>query len=92
MIFSTALLAANADSAWLITECIIKTDRLLNVESGVKTRDLHTKYTFLMKIIEILHLKKPWKILVVIILCSYLIMGCMDIYDLLPPFLCAIVF
>lgn len=58
MIFSSALSAATADSAYLVHECIMKTDRVLNGEIVMKTRDLDTKYTFLIKIIEILHLKK----------------------------------
>lgn len=35
----------------------MKSDWLLNREMGMKTRDKDTKYTFLIKIIEILHLK-----------------------------------
>lgn len=35
MIFSSALSAATADCAYLITECIMKTDRLLNGEIGM---------------------------------------------------------
>lgn len=58
MIFSSALSAATADSAYLVNECVMKTDRLLNGEMGTRTRDPDTKYTFLIKIIEILHLKK----------------------------------
>lgn len=81
MIFSSALSAATADSAYLVHECIMKTDRVLNGEIVMKTRDLDTKYTFLIKIIEILHLKKKiWISLVAIIRCSYLIMGYMDTY------------
>lgn len=56
MIFSSALSAETAACTYLVTECIRKTDRLLNGDKLMKTRDLDTKYTFLIKIIEILHL------------------------------------
>lgn len=54
MIFSSALSAATADCAYLVTECIMKTKRLLNGGMGVKTRDPDAKYAFLIKIIAIL--------------------------------------
>lgn len=56
MLFSLALSAATAGCAYLVKECIIKTDRLLNEKMGMKTRDLNTKYTFLM--VEILCLEQ----------------------------------
>lgn len=61
MLFSLALSAAMAGCAYLVKECIIKPDRLLNEKMEMKTKDLNTKYTFtIIATIEILYLKQPW--------------------------------